>query len=129
LAASGAVVLLICWVGVSGEGAWRDQLGWLVGACLGAGAVVLAAVLWLLVGLREVRRGFRDLRRDQRMMLGLSEALLERESAGAPRLDRWVSAPGMTRAHRPECLLMRGKTPEPVPAGDPRPRCGVCTDE
>ena len=127
LASAGTVGLVACWVGVSGEVAWRDQIGWLVGASLCTGAVVLAGVVWLLIGLREVRRGFRDLRRDQRMMLGLSEAVLERPTSGVVP-DSWVTAAGMTRAHRPGCLLLRGKTTHPLAAGDPRPRCGVCWD-
>jgi hypothetical protein len=84
-------------------------------------------VVWLLIGLREVRRGFRDLRRDQRMMLGVSEALLARPTLVVGP-GAWVAAAGMTRAHRPDCLLLRGKSTSPLPAGDPRPRCGVCSD-
>jgi hypothetical protein len=121
LAVVGIVVLVICWVQLSDKVIWRDQISWLVGACLGAGAFVLGGVLWILVGMREVRRGFRDLRREQQRILRFARVGPTVETAEAPTL---VSAAGMTRAHRPDCLLLRGKHTAPV--HDDRPRCGVC---
>jgi hypothetical protein len=121
LAVVGIVVMVICWVRLSDKVVWRDQISWLVGACLGAGAVVLAGVLWILVGLREVRRGFRDLRRDQQRVLRFVDL---GSTAVSTETTALVSAPGMTRAHRPDCLLLRGKQTAPV-TGD-LPRCGVC---
>lgn len=128
LAIIGIAVLVICWIGASGEVAWRDQTDWFIGSCLGTGAFALGAVLWLLVGLREVRRGFADLKADQREILGLTAP---REPAGdrtGAEETAWVTAAGMTRAHRPSCLLMRGKQPLALEAADVPSfdRCGVC---
>jgi hypothetical protein len=128
LAALGVVVLIVCWVQLSDKVIWREQISWLVGACLGAGALVLGAVLWLLVGLREVRRGFRDLRRDQQSILSLDDLAPMPTASASGAAVRLVSAPGMQRAHRPDCLLLRGKSVVPVPVFDDRPRCGVCAD-
>ena len=125
LATLGVVVLIVCWVQLSDKVIWREQVSWLVGACLGAGAFVLGGVLWLLVGLREVRRGFRDLRHDQERILGLADLAPVVRAGGPVTL---VSAPGMQRAHRPDCLLLRGKSVTPLPVFDDRPRCGVCAD-
>jgi hypothetical protein len=124
----GILVMAICWVQLSDKVVWRDQISWLVGACLGAGAFVLGGVLWILVGMREVRRGFRDLRRQQRLMSPV-EPVPARAAAATGEVLVLVSAPGMTRAHRPDCLLLRGKTVTAVPLGDNRPRCGVCADD
>ncbi|HEY2832768.1 MAG TPA: hypothetical protein VGJ14_10115 [Sporichthyaceae bacterium] len=124
LAAVGVVVMAICWVALSDKVVWRDQISWLVGACLGAGAVVLGGVLWILVGMREVRRGFRDLRRQQRLLS--PELAPARIDAPTGEVLILVSAAGMTRAHHPDCLLLRGKNAVPLPVGDDRPRCGVC---
>ena len=121
LAVGGVIVMIVCWVQLSDKVVWRDQISWLVGASMGAGAVVLGGVLWILVGMREVRRGFRDLRRQQRLM---SPELTTVRSA-TPIVEVLVSAAGMTRAHRPDCLLLRGK--QAVPVADDRPRCGVCS--
>jgi hypothetical protein len=121
LAVIGIVVMVVCWAQLSDKVIWRDQISWLVGACLGTGAVVLGGTLWILVGLREVRRGFRDLRRDQQRILNLADLAPVATIAEVLTL---VSAPGMERAHRPDCLLLRGKTTAPVT--DDRPRCGVC---
>ncbi|HEY3605165.1 MAG TPA: hypothetical protein VGL04_10865 [Sporichthyaceae bacterium] len=122
LAVLGVVVLVVCWVQLSDKVVWRDQISWLVGACLGVGAFVLGGTLWILVGLREVRRGFRDLRRDQQRILGLSDLA---PVSVVTEVLTLVSAPGMERAHRPDCLLLRGKQTGPV--SDDRPRCGVCS--
>ena len=125
LAVLGVVVMVLCWVQLSDKVVWRDQISWLVGACLGAGAVVLGGVLWILVGMREVRRGFRDLRRQQRILIP-SDVQVARPEATTGEVLVLVSALGMERAHRPDCLLLRGKNAVPVPVGDDRPRCGVC---
>jgi hypothetical protein len=125
LALVGLIVMVICWVQLSDKLIWRDQISWLVGAGLGAGAVVLGGVLWILVGMREVRRGFRDLRRQQRM-LSSGEPGPVPTVAPTGAVLTLVSGAGMTRAHRPDCLLLRGKATAPV--ADDRPRCGVCAD-
>jgi len=128
LAVVGVVVLIVCWVQLSDKVIWREQISWLVGACLGGGAFVLGGVLWLLIGLREVRRGFRDLRYDQQRILGLADLAPVVRAAVAGGGVTLVGAPGMQRAHRPDCLLLRGKSVTPLPVFDDLPRCGVCAD-
>jgi hypothetical protein len=130
LAVLGVVVLVVCWFGASGEVRWRDQTDWFIGGCLGAGAFALGAVLWVLVGMREVRRGFADLKADQREILGLHAGPSTRDLADLTGpIAGWVTAAGMTRAHLSTCLLMRGKTAVPLAASDvpSYERCGVCT--
>ena len=131
LAVLGLAGLVTCWFGATDEVVWRDQTGWLIGSIFCAGLVALGGGLWVLIGLRRVRQGFRDLRRDQRTVLGLSRA----RSAGTAADKRVAVADGelvttgqMTRAHRPECLLMRGKPATPVPPVEVTRygSCGVC---
>jgi hypothetical protein len=135
LALLGIAGLITCWLGASGESVWRKQTGWLIGSIFAAGLVVLGGGLWLLVGLRRVRHGFRDLRRDQRTAFGLTRVRAgistDTASDGTPEGDpaeRLVTVSQMTRAHRPDCLLLRGKAAVPVPAADlgRYGRCGVC---
>jgi hypothetical protein len=128
----GIAGIVACWFGATDEAIWRDQTGWLTGAILCTGLVVLGGGLWVLIGLRRVRQGFRDLRRDQRAALGLTR----RRGAGAttgtgdePLADgTLVTAAQMTRVHRADCILLRGKAAQPVPAADidSYGRCGVC---
>jgi hypothetical protein len=128
LAALGIVGIGGCWFGATDEAVWRDQTGWLTGAILCTGLVVLGGGLWVLIGMRRVRQGFRDLRRDQRAALGLTRV----RAAGAaddPAADgTLVTAGQMTRLHRADCILLRGKAAQPVPATDVDSygRCGVC---
>lgn len=138
LGAAGTAGLIVCWFGVSDEVVWREQIPWAIGGVLCTAVVVVAGALYLLRGLRCVRQGFRDLRRDQRVLLGLPRVSPSAGAAAAPATTSdvtgpvssvtYVSAPEMTRAHRPDCLLMRGKQATPVPAAevDRYPRCGVC---
>lgn len=128
LAVLGIAGIIACWFGATDEVVWRDQTGWLTGAILCTGLVVLGGGLWVLIGLRRVRQGFRDLRRDQRAALGLTR----RRGAGVssePVVDgTLVTASQMTRVHRADCILLRGKAAQPVPAADldSYGRCGVC---
>ena len=128
LAVLGVAGVIGCWFGATDEVVWRDQTGWLTGAILSTGLVVLGGGLWVLIGLRRVRHGFRDLRRDQRTAFGLTRsrsAAVETERVATGEL---VTSGQMTRAHRPDCLLLRGKSATRVPAADVANygRCGVC---
>jgi hypothetical protein len=132
LAGLGIAVLVICWIGASHEAAWRDQLPWVVGAALGTGLVPAAAGLWMLVGFREVRRGFVTLAEERSRFLALvdPDGTIAAGEGWATNTD-WVRAAGMTRVHRPDCLLMRGKAPIQVSPLDAHRAgsCGVCADE
>jgi hypothetical protein len=130
LAVLGVAGVVICWVGATDEAIWRDQTGWLTGAILSTGLVILGGGLWVLIGLRRVRQGFRDLRRDQRAALGLTRV---RTGAVAATIAdsaevELVTSGQMTRAHRPDCLLLRGKQAVAVPPAEAANygRCGVC---
>ena len=125
----GVVGIIGCWFGASDEIVWREQTGWLIGGIFCTGLVVLGGGLWVLIGLRRVRQGFRDLRRDQRAALGLSRSRTAVTAEAAPvSTDQLVTAGQMTRVHRPECLLLRGKQAVPVTPAELTnySRCGVC---
>ena len=85
-------------------------------------------LMWVLIGLRRVRHGFRDLRRDQRSSLGLTRGRSTAVETTAAPAGELVTAGQMTRAHRPDCLLLRGKKTIPVPTAEVGTygRCGVC---
>jgi hypothetical protein len=133
LAVLGVAGLVVCWVGATGEAIWRDQTGWLTGAILSTGLVILGGGLWVLIGLRRVRQGFRDLRRDQRTALGLTRVRTGAVAATIAETSdvQLVTAGQMTRAHRPDCLLLRGKQAVPVLPAEAAKygRCGVCASE
>lgn len=125
----GVAGIIGCWFGATDEVVWREQTGWLIGGIFCTGLVVLGGGLWVLIGLRRVRQGFRDLRRDQRVALGLTRSRTARSTEADPvRTDQLVTSGQMTRAHRPDCLLLRGKQVVAVAPGDvdKYSRCGVC---
>lgn len=128
LAAGGVAGLVACWFGATSEVVWREQTGWLIASIFCTGLVILGGGLWVLIGLRRVRRGFRELRRDQRAALGLSRSRTAPVETAAAPTDELVTAGQMTRAPRPTCLLLRGKPAVPVPAPELANygRCGVC---
>lgn len=107
LGAAGLVALGACWYGASYETDLRAQVGWILGSLLSVAVFVLAAVLWLLAGLREVRRGVRELDVDKRSVFGLAEK--GTVGSAVHDADEFVSGTGMTLAHRRTCLLVRGK--------------------
>lgn len=130
LAVLGLAGIVACWFGASDEIVWREQSGWMMGAVLSTGLVILGGGLWVLIGLRRVRQGFRDLRRDQRAAFGLTRtrAAAAADETGPVATGALVTAHQMTRAHRPDCILLRGKQVVPVPADEAGSygRCGVC---
>ncbi|MGQ0625659.1 MAG: hypothetical protein ACT4PP_13560 [Sporichthyaceae bacterium] len=128
LGAIGVVGLVLCWVGATGEAIWREQLAWLLGAIFATALVMFAAMIWVLVGLRRVRHGFRDLRRDQRVALGLTRTAQAVPNPAVAAEHVLVTSRQMTRAHLPECLLVRGKQTTALPAAELADygRCGVC---
>lgn len=121
--------ILGCWFGATDEAVWRDQTGWLIGSIFCTGLVALGGGLWVLIGLRRVRQGFRDLRRDQRVALGLTRVRSAAAPDAAPEaIGDLVTSGQMTRGHRPECLLLRGKQAVAVAPAELAnyERCGVC---
>ena len=98
----------------------------MVASMVALAVFVLGGVSWITAGLREVRHGFRDLALDKNMVFELASVTAPGEVAdGTPRR---VAGPGMTRAHRPDCPLVRGKAVAPGAATDAArlADCGVC---
>ncbi|MFF8291635.1 hypothetical protein ACF068_20720 [Streptomyces sp. NPDC016309] len=128
-AATGAVLCVLGWYGVSGERFVERQLPYVASctvpgaALLVAGAVLLAgAPLWRAPGERAPARGPAGPDDPGAGASGADAAGADRPSSGAPP----VRVPGGTLAHRPDCPLVAGK-PDAVPAGDAAlDPCPVC---
>lgn len=130
LTALGCVGMAVCWYAGAGKLTYDDQVPWLIGSITSAGVAVVGGVLWLVCGFRQVSMLERDL------MGYLAPWLAEARGAqGGPAPERGagtlVIGAGMNRAHRPECLLVRGKVDlmamtaaESAVRG--LPGCGVC---
>src|SRR5581483_4354864 len=118
-----------CWFESSDELNWRDQLGWLTGAVPFAALTVLAGVCWVALGMRRVRSGFRALGAARAAAFAPITSPVELSVAAVlAATPGLVRAESMNRAHRPDCLLMRGKRAIEIPVGDEPQflRCGVC---
>lgn len=130
LALAGAAGVGLCWNGASREAAFRDQIGWTVGAFGCFALFVLAAVLWLMAGFRQVRHGIHELQSDMNMVFrledlqGIAGGTGYEETSGVDL----VVAPGMHRAHRPDCLLAKGKQVRVLTPAERTayPPCGLC---
>lgn len=134
LAAAVALVLLaVCWFQASGSGEPSDQLPWLNFAAAGV------LTYWALAGRTVARARRRVAQRRATAFAALTTPTWGGTSGGtsdgtsADTADlrdeavegaALVSAPGMTRAHRPHCPLVAGKPTGPARAG--APLCGVC---
>jgi 4-amino-4-deoxy-L-arabinose transferase-like glycosyltransferase len=131
LAAAGLTGLALTWYGASDQPDWADQLPW---ASLGVAATTIALlglVSWLVAGLRRVRR----LRREVLPLLAANAAPRRSASGAAVTAigTALVTAPGMTRYHRPACPLAAGKPVQSVRPVRPDEAdgaglvpCGVC---
>ncbi len=121
--------IVLSWWMVAGSAATATQQSWLD---LGVVALLLAATgdaLYLLNGRRAVRR--------EQQALSLRLAALADGDAAADAASTAsdsglvVTAPRMSRYHRPDCLLVRGKTVSrgtmAENRGAGRRPCGVCT--
>ncbi len=128
LASVGAIVMLLGWEGVSETDDYNTQLIWIVVGASGLIVAALGAGLWLSAGFRNVR---------ERMLAVPDETaayLAMLDGAPAPERDRasvagLVTAPGMTRWHHADCLLVQGKRGLRTvdPAREPELRaCDVC---
>jgi hypothetical protein len=79
--------------------------------------------------MRRLRRGFHQVAAHRLQLDAVEEASTELTVAAvfAGAAELWT-VPPMARAHRPDCLLLRGKSPVAVPLDrvDLYTRCGVC---
>lgn len=120
----GLVVIVIGWIGSSGELDFADQTRWTAFSAFGAMLAAIGGASWLLAGLATVARERRLLRDQVRVLFSDSTS----ESANRKADGAFVSADGMRRYHRPSCDVVRGKATRPVSgadAGDLEP-CGMC---
>ena len=120
--------ICLSWWMVAGTAQTATQQGWLD---VGLVALLVAAtgdILYLLNGRRSVRRG--------RQVLALRLAALADGDAATDQVlpgsaDAVVTAPRMSRYHRTDCLLVRGKTVSRGSVAEHRLAgrrpCGVCT--
>ncbi|GAA2512405.1 hypothetical protein [Streptomyces gobitricini] len=115
-AATGAVLCVLGWYGVSGERFAERQIPYLASCTVpGAALVVAGAVLLARVPTRRAAAGG----------AAREPAGADRPSSDAPP----VRVPGGTLAHRPDCPLVAGKA-DAVPAGDAAlDPCPVCEPE
>ncbi|MGQ0465096.1 MAG: hypothetical protein ACT4QG_07210 [Sporichthyaceae bacterium] len=128
----GAVVSAVCWWQISGKVTLEAQQGWFVGSFLGAAIAALGGVYFLLVNLREVYVGKRQLVADLAEVMDWpltrdgrvrGTALAGDEIAG----DDLVTGPGMTLVHRADCQVARGKAMFPATVAEAGyGRCGIC---
>ena len=120
----GFVLLAWAWWDASGTGKLDDQTRSVVFAVLGAGAIVAGSLAWLAAGRRALR-----VRRlaviellEERGLLTRVPQTVEVEDGG------FVAVKGTTHYHRPDCLLVRGKSVQGVAAGatGDREPCPMC---
>lgn len=130
LAAIGCLGMFVCWYVGAGRSSYHDQVPWLVGSIASAGVAVTGGVVWLVCGFRQVSLL-------ERALLGYLGPWLDAAQAdpvrpaGDPDTGSLVIAAGMSRAHRPGCLLVRGKSHLTVITQAEvsvrgLPTCGVC---
>ncbi|OKJ97067.1 hypothetical protein AMK26_30045 [Streptomyces sp. CB03234] len=116
-AATGAVLCVLGWYGVSGERFAERQIPYLASCTVPGAALIVAGAVLLGSGVPS-RRPSADGPREPL-------AVADRPSSGAPP----VRVPGGTLAHRPDCPLVAGKA-DAVPVGDAAlDPCPVCEPE
>jgi hypothetical protein len=101
----GLAAVVIGWVVISGTTVWRTQVIWTAVATGGVAIASTGAGLWLIAGFGTVAR-------ERRAVIELLRQT--RTAAPAAQLDladdTVVTAPSMTRFHRPDCPLVKGKS-------------------
>lgn len=119
--ALGAAMVFAGWWTVSDQVAPSDQLGWFNLSLTGLLVSGVANAIWLSRALRAVRTA--------RRLVLINPSHLSRAKPCEPR-DRphdVVAVPGTSRYHRPDCLLVLGKTVEPAcRTTSDRVPCDVC---
>src|SRR4051794_31389881 len=107
--AAGLVGIFVCWYIGAGKLTYTDQMPWLV-ACICCGILsVLGGVYWLVLGFRQVNLMQRDVQRWLAPWLAEQHAALVVSDVVPAQSDALVSAPTMTRVHRAQCPMVRGK--------------------
>ena len=126
----GFVFLGWAWWDASGTGKLADQTRSVVFAVLGGGAVVAGSVAWLAAGRRAVRMrrlAVVNLLEESGLLAPVSEAV---ESEAETEGDGLVVVKGTSRYHRPDCLLVRGKSMQTTSRGasatGKREPCPMC---
>ncbi|MET9802703.1 hypothetical protein [Streptomyces sp. NPDC006368] len=123
-AASGAVLCVLGWYGVSGERFAERQIPYLA-SCTVPGAALIVAGAVLLAGVAWWRPGEERPEPPAEPPAGPEAATGSRPASDAAP----VRVPGGTLAHRPDCPLVVGKA-DAVPVGDARlDPCPVCEPE
>ncbi|MEE1787640.1 hypothetical protein PUR71_32740 [Streptomyces sp. SP17BM10] len=116
LVAAGAVLCVLGWYGVSGERFAEQQIPYLASSTIpGAALIVAGAVLVALrppppPGHGDPRGDLTDLR-VERLYALLVEPDGPGEPASSPPAEggEWLTVPGGTHYHRPDCPLVTGK--------------------
>lgn len=130
LVITGAVVATLSWYRLSGLETFREQAGWVVLSVLAGGLCGLGFAVWLLAGLRAVRRGQRDLLRELRGGRAELKVRLAVPGPAGGSSSEVVTARGMAHFHRPSCRLVRTKSISVLSAADVKDAglrpCGVC---
>jgi hypothetical protein len=124
--AVGPVGLLVSWLGARSTRNWAEQDGWIAVGTLCLAISLAAAASWVRVGLRNMRTLQRTLVRGARTHLSaLSVAVAPEQADG-----RLVTAAGLTLFHRPDCLLVNGKSVHSIAPGTEgsgdRTACRMC---
>lgn len=127
----GAVVTAVCWWNIAGKVTLEEQQGWLVGSFAGAAIAGLGTAYLLLVVMREVRIGQRQLVADIAEVmdwpLTRDGRVRQVAKAAAETAAQLVTGPGMTFVHRADCPIARGKATTELTATDHGlNRCGIC---
>jgi hypothetical protein len=113
--AAGAIILLAAWIGASGTSRYSSLVGWAAFGVAGPAVAGMAAASWILSGLRTIQRDRAE------MGARVAELAATRAIGGTPPVrtrhavpsilspEEFVASKGMTRYHRPDCLMVKGK--------------------
>jgi hypothetical protein len=135
--AVGGLGLLVSWVGVSGEGRVSDQSIWIVAAVATTAVAAIGMVAFLASTARRLRAARLAVMEAVLAARDLPEVpVLVAQRRSSPRAAGdevspfFVTSPQMTRRHRVNCELVRGKPVDVVRPSDARwvdlTDCQVC---
>lgn len=116
----GVALIVIAWIGASDTTDWNSQLRWTALSMVGVVVACIGVGIWLFRGFSRVRAEAREVRR-------LLAARVARRTVRAEVVASAgrVTVTGMAHHHRPDCLLVTGKTTSPADESTLAP-CGVC---